>query len=161
MLRDEYARAIRNGVPYSPLECLSDQAELIEMEILCLYLAESTGHKPTDLPLVPLRKPSPEERADAMRRLGILDALSPDQQLLRALLGDDRGLFDQALTDRLLEYRDSAAGDTSPRSVLPMGILALAILAVQVHGWELGTRSGYLPEGLLQAPPDTPPVPGV
>lgn len=30
-----------------------------------------------------------------------------------------------------------------------MGALALATLAVQVHGWELRVRSGYLPHSLL------------
>lgn len=35
---------------------------------------------------------------------------------------------------------------------------ALAALAVQVHGWELRIRSGYLLEGLLRAPEGAPQV---
>lgn len=151
MLQEEYAPAIRNGVPYSPWECLSDQAEVVEMEILCLYLAESTGPGPAGVPAVPLREPTADERADAIRRLDFLDALTPDQQLLRVLLEGDRAGFEHALADRLVQYRDNAAADGSRRSLLPMGILAVTALAVQAHGWELGIRSGYLPEGLLRS----------
>ncbi|WP_436850888.1 Imm49 family immunity protein [Streptomyces avermitilis] len=52
----------------------------------------------------------------------------------------------------LVEYRDSAGADPSPRTLLPVGVVAVAALAVQVHGWELGVRSGYLPRTMLGAP---------
>ncbi|WP_437112443.1 Imm49 family immunity protein [Streptomyces cinnamoneus] len=37
---------------------------------------------------------------------------------------------------------------TSGSTLLPLGPIALSALAVQVHGWELDVRSGYLPHGL-------------
>nr|WP_095850236.1 MULTISPECIES: Imm49 family immunity protein [unclassified Streptomyces] len=37
----------------------------------------------------------------------------------------------------------------APRTLLPLSALALAALGVQVHGWELGVRSGYLPHSML------------
>ncbi|MYU47817.1 hypothetical protein GTV15_09625, partial [Streptomyces sp. SID7803] len=82
------------------------------------------------------------------------DALSADQRLLRVLLDDDQQTFEDALVARLITYRESAGADppAPPRSLLPLGTLALACLAVQVHGWELGVRSGYLPYGLLGSP---------
>ncbi|SOE33502.1 Immunity protein 49 [Streptomyces sp. OK228] len=34
---------------------------------------------------------------------------------------------------------------------MPLGAIALAALAVQVHGWNLRIKSGYLPASLLNA----------
>ncbi|WP_257134135.1 immunity 49 family protein [Streptomyces sp. st140] len=53
------------------------------------------------------------------------------------------------MADRLDAYRESVGPAPAPRSLLPLGTLTLAALAVQVHGWELGVRSGYLPAELL------------
>ncbi|MFI5720541.1 immunity 49 family protein [Nocardia sp. NPDC051750] len=158
MLRDEYATTVHEGAPYSPLECTSDPAELTEMDALCLYLAEATGPTPNHFPDVPLRKPTVEERLEAARRLDTLDALTSEQRLLRVLLDDNRASFEDTLVDQLVRYRESAVPDAPPRSLLPIGIIAVAALAVQVHGWTLGITSGYLPEVLLAAPHDAPPV---
>ncbi|KAB2337892.1 immunity 49 family protein [Actinomadura rudentiformis] len=152
LLRNDYAPAIRNGVPDSPLESLSDPPGLAEMDVLCGYLTNARGHLPRDWPSVTLRKPDVEERVEAARRLDALGTLTPDQQLLRVLLEDDQPAFERALAGRLVQHRESAAADAVPRSLLPVATIALAALAVQVHGWELGVRSGYLPEGLLRAP---------
>lgn len=160
LLREDFAPAIRDGVPYSPLESHSDPAGLAEMDALCGYLTEASGHLPGDWPSVTLRKPDVEERGEAARRLDALGALSPDQRLLRVLLEDDQPSFERALADRLVRHRESAAADAAPRSLLPVGTIALAALAVQVHGWDLGVRSGYLPEGLLRVPADAPRVGG-
>ncbi|GKQ40606.1 immunity 49 family protein [Streptomyces sp. A012304] len=149
MLRNDYAPAIRDGVPYSRLESPSDPASLAEMDALCLYLAEADGHLPRDWPAVTLRKPDAEERAEAGRRMDAVGVSTPEQRLLRVLLDDDRTAFEQALADRLDQYRADAVPDAAPRSLLPTGTLALAALAVQLHGWDLDIRSGYLPEGLL------------
>lgn len=54
------------------------------------------------------------------------------------------------MADRLDAYRGSVV--PAPRSLLPLDTLALAALAVQVHGWELGVRSGYLSAELLGSP---------
>lgn len=152
----DYAPAIRDGVPYNRYPSVSDPADLAAMDALCPYLTEAAGHLPRDWPTVPLRKPDAGERAEAARRLDeVGDALSADQRLLRVLLDDDQHAFEDALVARLVAYRESVeadAGDPAPRSLLPLGTLALACLAVQVHGWELGVRSGYLPYGLLGSP---------
>lgn len=156
LLRSDYAPAIRDGVPYNRYTAVSDPADLAAMDALCPYLTEAAGHLPRDWPTVPLRKPDAGERAEAARRLDeVGDALSADQRLLRVLLDDDRHAFEDALAARLTAYRggvEAEAGDPPPRSLLPLGTLALACLAVQVHGWELGVRSGYLPSGLLGSP---------
>ncbi|WP_435883943.1 Imm49 family immunity protein [Streptomyces rubiginosohelvolus] len=54
-----------------------------------------------------------------------------------------------AYRESLDAYRESVGPAPAPRSLLPLDTLALAALAVQVHGWELGVRSGYLPAELL------------
>ncbi|MCF3132256.1 immunity 49 family protein [Streptomyces olivochromogenes] len=149
LLRGDYAPAIRDGVPYSKLTSTSHSADLAAMDALCGYLTEESGHLPRDWPTVTLRKPDAGERAEAARRLDTVGALTPDQRLLRVLLNDDQHAFEQALVDHLVDHRDSVGADPTPRTLLPVGILAVSVLAVQVHGWELGVRSGYLPHALL------------
>ncbi|WP_244188695.1 immunity 49 family protein [Streptomyces yokosukanensis] len=156
LLRDDYAPAIREGVPYSLRKSLSDPADLVSMDALCGYLTEARGHLPSDWPTVPLRMPTAGERAEAARRLDALGGLSPDQRLLRVLLEDDPEAFEAALVERLVQYRESQPADAAPRSLLPLGTIALVALAVHVHGWVPNIRSGYLPQALLQAPPGAP-----
>ncbi|MEV0298350.1 immunity 49 family protein [Nocardia sp. NPDC050710] len=158
LLRQDFAPQIHDGVPYSPPESRSDQADLAEMDALCGYLTVSPGHLPSDWPAVVLCKPDFEERAEAARRLDALGVLTPDQRLLRVLLDDDQPAFETALADRLVQHRDVMTTDAPPRSLLPINAIALASLAVQVHGWELSIRSGYLPDTLLRAPKGTPKV---
>ncbi|MEV4742519.1 immunity 49 family protein [Streptomyces sp. NPDC049555] len=152
LLRDDYAPAIHDGVPYSKLTSVSAPADLAAMHALCGYLTPASSHLPRDWPTTPLRRPDAGERAEAARRLDAAGPLAPDQRLLRVLLDDDQHAFEQALAARLTEHRTSLAPDPAPRSLLPLGPLALAALAVQVHGWELDVRSGYLPHGLLGSP---------
>ncbi|WPW26168.1 immunity 49 family protein [Streptomyces atratus] len=152
LLRSDYAPAIRDGVPYSTLNSTSDPADLAAMDALCGYLPQTRGHLPRDWPTVTLCMPNADERAEAARELDTAGPLTPDQRLLRVLLDDDRHAFEQALVDRLIEHRESVGLDPAPRTLLPLGALALAALAVQVHGWELGVRSGYLPHGMLGSP---------
>ncbi|MFI2764498.1 immunity 49 family protein [Streptomyces echinatus] len=152
LLRGDYAPAIRDGVPYSELTSASDPADLAAMDALCGYLTEAQGHLPRDWPTVPLCKPDADERADAARNLDAAGSPTPDQRLLRVLLDDDQAAFEQALTARLDEHRRNVGPDPAPGSLLPLGTLALAALAVQAHGWELGVRSGYLPDDLLGSP---------
>jgi hypothetical protein len=71
---------------------------------------------------------------------------------LRVLTEDDQLSFEQALISRLAKHRENTADDAAPRSLMPVSTIALVALAVQVHGWELGVISGYLPKGLLRAP---------
>ncbi|MFD3659968.1 immunity 49 family protein [Streptomyces sp. NPDC058659] len=150
VLRGGFARAIRDGVPYSKLTSTSEPADLAAMEALCPYLTEASGHLPRDWPTVPLRKPDPQERADAAERLDAAAVtLTPDQRLLRVLLDDDRHAFEQALAARLVVHRENVGTDPAPRTLLPLDALALAALAVQVHGWELDVRSAYLPHGIV------------
>lgn len=149
LLRDDYAPGIREGVPYSPLVSASDPADLAAMDALCLYLAEAEGHQPRHWPTVPLRKPDADERAQAAAVLDAAGAPTPDQGLLRVLLDDEQQAFEKALAARLDTYRESVGPAPAPRTLLPLDALALAALAVQVHGWELGVRSGYLPPDLL------------
>lgn len=149
LLRDDFASAIRDGVPYSKLTSVSAPADLAAMEALCRYLTEASGHLPRDWPTVPLRRPDAEERAEAAGRLDAAGALTPDQRLLRVLLDDDQAAFEQALVNRLVEHREGVDADPAPRTLLPLDALALAALAVQVHGWELRVRSGYLPYGIV------------
>ncbi|MFF5517000.1 immunity 49 family protein [Streptomyces coeruleorubidus] len=151
LLRD-HASAINDGVPYSKLESKSDPGELAEMDTLACYLTKARGHLPRDWPSVTLRMPEVDERLDGALRLKALGALTPDQQLLRVLLEDDRSAFEQALSDRLVQHRESAPPDAAPRSLLPQKTVALAALAVQVHGWALRVPSAYLPQALLSAP---------
>ncbi|BDH12618.1 immunity 49 family protein [Streptomyces hygroscopicus] len=160
MLRDDYAPDIRNGVPHSKLESESDPGELAEMDALCGYLTQASGHLPRHWPSVTMCKPTPDERAEAMRQLDILDALTPDQRLLRVLLEDDQSAFEQALGQRLVQHRESATADAAPRSLLPQKTIALAALAVQIHGWDLRVQSAYLPQALLSAPEGAPSVGG-
>ncbi|UQX04513.1 Imm49 family immunity protein [Streptomyces sp. RerS4] len=166
LLREDFAPAIRKGVPYSDHPSVSDPAHLAQMDALCEYLTLSAGHLPRDWPTVVLCKPGAAERAEASRKLDAAGPLTSDQRLLRTLLDDDRQAFEQALAARLREYRagvddsgvDGAGVDgagvegPAPRSLLPLGTLAVAALAVQAHGWELGVRSGYLPPALLGSP---------
>ncbi|MFI6730259.1 immunity 49 family protein [Streptomyces sp. R-74717] len=152
LLRSDYAPAIRDGVPYSKLNSTSDPADLAAMAALCGYLTQARGHLPRDWPTVTLCKPDADVRAEAARELDTAGSLTPDQRLLRVLLDDDQHAFEQALVARLIEHRESVGPDPAPRTLLPLGALALAALAVQVHGWELGVRSGYLPHGMLGSP---------
>ncbi|MFF1909945.1 immunity 49 family protein [Kitasatospora sp. NPDC058218] len=153
LLKDDYAPAIRDGVPYSRLESVSDPADLAEMDALCGYLADMVGTWPAmRLAPDPVAKPDAPTRAEAARRLDAAGALTPDQRLLRVLLDDDRPAFEQALAERLGHHRDGVGPDPEPRTLLPVGTIALAALAVQAHGWQLELRSGYLPESLLHAP---------
>jgi hypothetical protein len=161
LLRDDYAPAIRDGAQHSKLTPTSDPtdtadtaytADTATMDALCGYLTPAAGHLPRDWPTVPLCKPDADERAEAARRLDAAGSLAPDQQLLRVLLDDDRTAFEQALTARLVAHRQNAGPDPTPASLLPLGSLAVAALAVQVHGWQLDVRSGYLPQELLGSP---------
>lgn len=68
LLREDYAPAIRDGVPYSPLESRSDPAGLAEMDALCGYLTKARGHLPRDWPSVTLCKPDVEEACGPTRR---------------------------------------------------------------------------------------------
>ncbi|MDX3501774.1 Imm49 family immunity protein [Streptomyces sp. ATCC51928] len=149
LLRNDYAPAIHEGVPYSPLTSASDPADLATMDALCLYLREAEGHLPRHWPTVPLRRPDADERQRAAAALDAAGAPTPDQRLLRILLDDEQHAFETALADRLDSYRESQGPDTAPRTLLPLDALALAALAVQAHGWELGVRSRYLPTELL------------
>lgn len=152
LLRSDYAPAIRDGVPHSKLNSTSDRADLAAMDALCGYLTQARGHLPRDWPTVTLRKLDADECAEAARKLDAADPLTPDQRLLRVLLDDDQHAFEQALVARLIEHRKSVGSDPAPSTLLPLTALALAALAVQVHGWELGVRSGYLPHGMLGSP---------
>ncbi|MFJ3326757.1 Imm49 family immunity protein [Streptomyces griseus] len=149
LLRSDYAPAIHEGVPYSPLTSASDPADLAAMDALCLYLREAEGHLPRHWPTVPLRRPDADERQRAAAALDAAGAPTPDQRLLRILLDDEQHAFEAALADRLDSYRESQGPDSAPRTLLPLDALALAALAVQAHGWELGVRSRYLPPELL------------
>ncbi|MEV5241930.1 immunity 49 family protein [Streptomyces cinnamoneus] len=152
VLRGDLAPAIRDGVPYSKLTSVSDPADLAAMDALCGYLTPARGHLPRDWPTVPLRRPDANERTEAARRLDAAGPLTKDQRLLRVLLDGDQHVFEQALAARLTEHRESLGPDPAPRTLLPLGPIALAALAVQVHGWELDVRSGYLPPGILGSP---------
>ncbi|MFD4144647.1 immunity 49 family protein [Streptomyces sp. NPDC058572] len=152
LLRNDFAPAIRNGVPYSKLNSPSAPADLAAMDALCAYLTQASGHLPRDWPTVTLCKPDADERAEATRQLDAVGPLTPDQRLLRVLLDDDQHTFEQALVARLIEHRESVGPDPVLRTWLPLGALCLTTLAVQVHGWELRVRSGYLPHGMPGSP---------
>ncbi|MFD4241897.1 immunity 49 family protein [Streptomyces sp. NPDC058525] len=152
LLQDDYAPAVRSGVPYSKFDSVSPPADRAQMDALAEYLTPSAGHLPSGWPTITLNKPGPAERAEAARRLDVAGPLTPDQRLLRCLLDDDQPVFEQALVARLSEHRDSAGDDPAPRTLLPTGPLAVAALAVQVHGWHLGVHSDYLPQALLGSP---------
>ncbi|MFI1224252.1 MULTISPECIES: immunity 49 family protein [unclassified Streptomyces] len=152
LLRNDYAPAIREGVPYSPLDSVSDPADLAAMDALCLYLAEADGPQPRHWPTVPLRRPEAGERAVAAAKLDAIGTPAPDQRLLRVLLDAEQEPFEEALATRLADHRESVGPDPAPRTLLPLDALALAALAVQVHGWRLDVRSGYLPAELLGTP---------
>jgi hypothetical protein len=151
LLREDYAPAIRDGVPYSKRESVSTAADLAEMDALCDYL--TIGPVPGAVPgPVPLQKPDPGTRACAAERLDAAGALDPDQQLLRTLLDDDQEVFEQALAGRLLEHRAHVGTDPAPGTLVPVRTVAVAALASLAHGWQLGVRSAYLPDSLLHAP---------
>ncbi|MEX0174245.1 immunity 49 family protein [Streptomyces sp. LMG1-1-1.1] len=153
LLHEDYAPAIRSGVPYSRFDSVSEPADLAEMDALCAYLTVEHGPIPGAVPgEVPVRRPGAEELAAAAARLDAAGALSPDQRLLRVLLDDDREAFDRALVERLDAHRAGVGADPEPRSLLPVVTVALAALAHLAHGWEPAVRSGYLPGTLLGAP---------
>ncbi|WP_369386223.1 immunity 49 family protein [Streptomyces sp. CG1] len=154
LLREDYAPAIRDGVPYSKRESVSTPADLAEMDALCGYLTVVHGPVPGAVPgPVPLEKPGPEARARAAGRLDAAGTISPDQRLLRILLDDDQPAFEQALAARLLKHRESVGADPAPRTLLPVRAIAVAALASQAHGWQLNVQSPYLPDSLLHTPP--------
>ncbi|MFF4542131.1 immunity 49 family protein [Streptomyces aureus] len=153
LLREDYAPAIRDGVPYSKRKSVSDPADLAEMDALCGYLTVVQGPYPGALPgPVPLAKPDTAERVRSAEQLDRAGTLTPDQQLLRVLLDDDQVEFEQALQERLVTHREGVGDDPDARTLLPLGAVTLATLACLAHGWQLGTRSAYLPEALLNAP---------
>ncbi|MGW8361474.1 immunity 49 family protein [Streptomyces wedmorensis] len=153
LLHEDYAPAIRSGVPYSRFDSVSEPADLAEMDALCLYLTVEHGPVPGAVPgELPLRRPGAGELAAAAARLDGAGALTPDQRLLRVLLDDDREAFERALVARLDAHREDAGADPEPRSLLPVVTVALASLARLAHGWEPAVRSGYLPGALLRAP---------
>ncbi|MDJ0382023.1 Imm49 family immunity protein [Streptomyces sp. G-G2] len=123
VMRHDFAPALYDGVPYSRLDSLSEPGELAEMDALCAYLTEASGHLPRDRPPVTVCTPDAEERAGAARQLDDLGALTADQRLLRVLLDDDRGAFERALAERLEEYRESesTASDASDAAVRGCG----------------------------------------
>ncbi|MET8629178.1 immunity 49 family protein [Kitasatospora sp. NPDC004669] len=152
VLAESYAPSVRKGLPYSDLTSVSHPASLAAMDALCRYanVPDLPHLAPVPAGAPALRKPDAEERAAAAQALDAVGELSPDQHLLRALLTNDRQTFEQALTTRLVHHRDTTPADAPPRALLPVVPIALAALAVQVHGWELGITSGYLPAGLVQ-----------
>ncbi|MFE9636392.1 immunity 49 family protein [Streptomyces sp. NPDC006463] len=152
LLRNDYAPALHNNLPHAERDSVSEPADLAHMDALRGYLTSARGHLPRDWPQVTLNKPSTDERLDAALALDAAHATSPDQRLLRVLLRDDQAAFEQALDERLAQHRASVGQDPAPRSLLPLGAITLAALAVQVHGWDLQIRSGYLPASLLKAP---------
>ncbi|MET9901694.1 Imm49 family immunity protein [Streptomyces sp. NPDC006446] len=153
LLREDYAPAIRDGVPYSKRESVSDPADLAEMDALCGYLNVVQGRYPGALPgPVPLGKPDAAERARATEQLDTAGTLTADQRLLRVLLDDDQAAFERALEVRLVAHRESVGADPATQSLLPAGAATLAALACLAHGWQLGIRTAYLPEALLTAP---------
>ncbi|MEU3844551.1 immunity 49 family protein [Streptomyces sp. NPDC028635] len=152
LLRGDYAPAVRDGVPSARFTPVSDAADLAAMDALCGYLTEAEGQLPRDWPTVPLCKPDDDTRAEAARGLDAAGVLTPDQRLLRTLLDDDQDRFEEVLAGRLVAHRQGVGADPAPATLLPLGVLAPAVLAVQVHGWELGVRSGYLPPDLLGSP---------
>jgi hypothetical protein len=143
---------LHRNLPHAQRNSVSQPADLAHMDALCGYLTPARGHLPRDWPQVTLCKPSVDERLDAALALDAVGATSPDQRLLRILLRDDQGAFEQALHQRLVEHRADVGEDPAPRSLLPLGTIALAALAVQVHGWDLQVESAYLPGSLLNAP---------
>ncbi|MGP3750013.1 immunity 49 family protein [Streptomyces sp. IBSNAI001] len=148
LLREDYAPAIRAGVPYSKRESVSGPADLAEMDALCGYLTVVQGLYPGTLPgPVPLAKPDAAERARTAEQLDMAGMLTPDQRLLRVMLDDDQSAFEQALDERLVAHRESAGADRAVRSLLPVGAVTLAALARVAHGWQLGIRSAYLSGG--------------
>ncbi|WTF49933.1 immunity 49 family protein [Streptomyces sp. NBC_01604] len=153
LLREDYAPAIRDGVPYSKRKSVSHPADLAEMDALVGYLTVAQGPYPGGLPgPAPLGKPDTAERARAAAQLDTAGTLTPDQRLLRVLLDDDQAAFEQALQERLVAHRESVGSDPTARSLLPLGAVTLATLARLAHGWQLRTRSAYLPEALVSAP---------
>ncbi|MEJ8672582.1 Imm49 family immunity protein [Streptomyces sp. MS1.AVA.1] len=146
LLHEDYAPAVRDGIPYSERESVSAPGDLAEMDALCAYLTVVHGPVPGALPgPVPLRKPDAEARARAAGQLDAGGTPTPDQRLLRVLLDDDQVTFERALEERLVAHREHTGSDPAPRSLLPVGAVALAALASLAHGWQLSVRSGYLP----------------
>lgn len=152
LLHEDYAPAIRAGIPYSQRESISAPADLAEMDALCGYLTVVRGRYPGVLPgPVPLAEPDAETRGRAAAHLDAAGMLTQDQWLLRVLLDDDQVTFERALEQRLVAHREQAGIDPAPRSLLPLGAMALAALASRAHGWQLGIRSAYLPKSALRA----------
>ncbi|THA47848.1 Imm49 family immunity protein [Streptomyces sp. A1136] len=153
LLREDYAAAIRDGVPYSKRESVSDPADVVEMDALCGYLTVVQGPYQGVLPgPVPLAKRDAAERARTAEQLDVAGTRTSDQRLLCVLPDDDQDECEQALRERLVTRRESVGADPAARSLLPLGAVTLATIASLAHGWQLGTRSAYLPEALLSAP---------
>ncbi|MEU9305900.1 Imm49 family immunity protein [Streptomyces sp. NPDC048269] len=150
LLRNDLAPALHNNLPHASRDSVSEPADLAHMDALCGYLTPARGHLPRDWPQVTLTKPSTDERLDAALALDAAHAVSPDQHLLRVLLRDDQSAFERALDERLAQHRAGVGEGPAPGSLLPLGAIALAALAVQAHGWDLQTRSAYLPTSLLK-----------
>ncbi|WP_405443116.1 immunity 49 family protein [Streptomyces avidinii] len=152
LLRRNFAPALHNNLPHAGRDSVSEPDDLAHMDALCAYLTPARGHLPRDWPQVTLTKPSTDERLDAALALDAAHAVSPDQRLLRVLLADDQCAFERALDERLAQHRAGVGENPAPGTLLPLGAIALAALAVQVHGWDLQTRSAYLPTSLLKPP---------
>ncbi|MFF7993975.1 Imm49 family immunity protein [Kitasatospora xanthocidica] len=151
LLAEDYAPAVRDGLPHSDLTSVSDPAGLAEMAALTSYLfivltewSRWIGPGP-----VPMRKPGPPS-ARPPRGPWTPPTGRPGEPL-RVLLEDHQAAFEEALAARLALHRDSTPATARPRTLLPVVPIALAALAVQAHGWQLGITSGYLPATLINA----------
>ncbi|MFD2119841.1 Imm49 family immunity protein [Streptomyces cirratus] len=100
---------------------------------------------------MPLAKPDTTERARTAEQLDRAETLTSDQRLLRVLLDDDQTEFERALRERLVAHRESVGPDPAARACCRWESSPWRPSPASRTGWQLGTRSGYLPAALLSA----------
>ncbi|WP_246332368.1 immunity 49 family protein [Streptomyces rutgersensis] len=68
---------------------------------------------------------------------------------LRALVAEEREVFDAALADLLVRHAASQGPAASASTLLPLVSIALAALAYRTLGWAPAVRTDYLPHALV------------
>ncbi|RPK82495.1 hypothetical protein EES47_26025 [Streptomyces sp. ADI98-12] len=68
---------------------------------------------------------------------------------LRALVAEEREVFDAALADLLVRHAASQGPAASASTLLPLVPIALAALAYRTLGWAPAVRTDYLPHALV------------
>ncbi|MFF1414605.1 hypothetical protein ACFVX6_33375 [Streptomyces sp. NPDC058289] len=167
LLREDYALAIHDGVPYSPFDSVSLLADLAQMDALSRYLTPPSGHPLGSGPKVPLCMPDAGVRAEAAQRLDDAGATArpecrPEEEIGAFVLLNDgfviswvsasglvrgqRSRTTSAPEPRVARYtREGACLWSTPIVLGAVSFPGVVDMGVR-NGWELRPRTPWVPE---------------